>query len=79
MQRGGDILRRFISQHRDAEEWTRGLDQRAVSRVVMISPFIEVVTYSVLDGLRLLVAHDRRHFEQARRAMQSPTFVADAK
>jgi hypothetical protein len=40
---------------------------------------MKVVTYSVLDGLRLLVAHDRRHFEQARRVMQSPDFAAEAR
>ena len=71
----GDIVDRFIVQHRDAEQWTRGLDQRAAARAIMISPFIRVVTYSVLDGLRLLVAHDRRHFEQARRVLQSAKFA----
>jgi len=67
----GDIIHRFVAQHLEAEVWMRGLDQRVTSRAVMISPFIEVVTYSVLDGLRLMVAHDRRHFEQARRVMLS--------
>jgi hypothetical protein len=71
----GDIVDRFIVQHRDAERWARGLDPRAASRAIMTSPFIKVVTYSVLDGLRLLVAHDRRHFEQARRVLQSPAFA----
>jgi hypothetical protein len=30
----------------------------------------------VLDGCRLMVAHDRRHMEQARRVMQMPGFPA---
>lgn len=72
---GGDIIQRFVDQHRRAEEWTRGLDPRVASRTIMISPFISIVTYSVLDGLRLLVAHDRRHFEQARRVMLLPNFA----
>ena len=71
----GDIIRRFVDQHHEAEVWARELDERAASRAVMISPFMKVVTYSVLDGLRLLVAHDRRHFEQARRVMLSPAFA----
>ena len=37
----------------------------------MVSPFVAAITYSVLDGLRLVVAHDHRHFEQARRVMTS--------
>lgn len=65
----GDIIQRFGAQHREIEAWARQLDAGAASRAIMISPFAKVVTYSVLDGLRLLVAHDRRHFEQARRVM----------
>lgn len=70
----GDIIQRFVGQHRDAAEWMGALDERDARRSIMISPFINVVTYSVLDGLRLIVAHDRRHFEQARRVMLSPGF-----
>ena len=66
----GDIIQRFVDQHREIEAWARGLDERTASRAILISPFVKVVTYSVLDGLRLLVAHDRRHFEQARRVME---------
>jgi hypothetical protein len=52
----------------------RALDERDAARAIMTSPFIKVVTYSVLDGSRLILAHDRRHFEQARRVTQSPAF-----
>jgi hypothetical protein len=71
----GDIIRRFVDQHVAAAEWVRTLDQREVSRTIMVSPFIKVVTYSVMDGLRLVVAHDRRHFEQALRVVRSPEFT----
>lgn len=40
----------------------------------MTSPFLAIITYSVLDACRLLVAHDRRHFEQARRVLSSTDF-----
>jgi hypothetical protein len=42
--------------------------------VVMVSPFVRVISYTVLDGWRLVVAHDWRHVEQARRVMQAPGF-----
>jgi hypothetical protein len=32
------------------------------------------LTYSVLDGCRLIVTHERRHFEQARRVTQASGF-----
>ena len=69
-----DVVERFVDQHRALAEWTQALDERDAARVVMISPFVRVVTYSVLDGCRLIVAHDRRHVEQARRVTTSPGF-----
>jgi hypothetical protein len=69
-----DIIQRFIEQHRDAVAWLPALDERDAARAIMTSPFIRVVTYSVLDGWRLILAHDRRHFEQARRLTLSPGF-----
>jgi hypothetical protein len=69
-----DIVRRFVDQHRAAAESTRALEDVRASRVIMISPFVRVVVYSVLDGLRLVVAHDHRHLAQARRVMLSPHF-----
>jgi hypothetical protein len=69
-----DIIQRFVEQHRDAVARVQALDERDAARAIMTSPFIRVVTYSVLDGWRLVVAHDRRHFEQARRVTSSPGF-----
>src|SRR5689334_23814533 len=70
----GDIIQRFVDQHRHAEAWARALDPSVASRTIMTSPFVKEVTYSVLNGLRLMVAHDRRHFEQARRVLLVPSF-----
>lgn len=69
-----DVIQRFVDQHRDIVAWLQALDERHAARVIMTSPFITVVTYSVSDGLRLVLAHDRRHFEQARRVTLSPGF-----
>ena len=69
-----DILLRFIEQHRNAVERVGALDERVAAGTIMTSPFIKVITYSVQDGWRLMFAHDRRHFEQARRVTLSPGF-----
>jgi hypothetical protein len=67
-----DIIPRIVEQHRNAIAWVDRLDEGRAARTIMTSPFIRVITYSVLDGLRLMVAHDRRHFEQARHVTHSP-------
>jgi len=69
-----DVIPRFVEQHREAVAWARTLDERDAARAIMTSPFIKVITYSVLDGWRLVAAHDRRHVEQARRVTLWPEF-----
>jgi hypothetical protein len=64
-----DIIKRFVEHRRTSAEWMRALREPDAARAIMLSPFISVATYSVLDGCRLIVAHDRRHFEQAQRVM----------
>jgi len=69
-----DIIQRFVEQDRDAVARVHALDERIAARTIMTSPFIKVITYSVLDGWRLVFAHDLRHIEQARRVTHSPGF-----
>jgi|SRR5215471_1211098 len=69
-----DVIRRFIDRRSQLVEWVQSLDEKSASRAIMTSPFVDVVAYSVLDACRILVAHDRRHFEQACRVTQAPGF-----
>ena len=50
---------------------TRGLD---LGRTVVTSPISGLVTYSLLDAYRIVVAHERRHFAQARRVTEREGF-----
>lgn len=69
-----DSVQRFVEQHREIVGRVRAMDERRAAQSIMASPFAAVVTYSVLDGLRLMLAHDHRHIEQARRVVQEPGF-----
>ncbi len=69
-----DIVERFVDQQRRAVDVVTRVDERRAAVTVMVSPFVRVITYSVLDGWRLVVAHDRRHIDQARRVMGSTGF-----
>jgi hypothetical protein len=68
------VIERFAAQQREAAARVRALDERDAARLIMVSPFVSFVTYNVLDGCRLIVTHDRRHFEQARRVTREPGF-----
>jgi len=41
---------------------------------VVASPFAGFVTYTLGDALRIMVMHERRHFEQARRVTEAEGF-----
>ena len=71
-----DVVQRFVTQNGEIMKRLQSLDQAVAGRAIMTSPFVHVITYSVLDGWRLVFAHDRRHIEQARRVMQSPGYPA---
>jgi hypothetical protein len=70
-----DIVQRFVEQHRALVAWVRVLDEQRAMGVIMTSPFVRVVTYSVLDGCRLILAHDHRHLQQAGRVLREPASI----
>ena len=69
---GGDIIVRFVGTQVAMRERLRSFEHDAIAVTTMVSPFVSVVAYSVLDACRIIVAHERRHFEQARHVTQSP-------
>jgi hypothetical protein len=68
------IVGRFVDQQRALIAKLDAAAARDLAGVVMASPFLGVVTYSVLDGWRLIVAHERRHVQQAGRVLATPGF-----
>jgi hypothetical protein len=68
-----DTIERFIACQHVLIAGLRALGE-ADARQVMASPFVAQITYSVLDGYRLIAAHQRRHFEQAVRVTAHPGF-----
>src|SRR5574342_386170 len=53
------IIERFVAHQHEAAARVRALEGRDVARIIMVSPFVAFITYSVLDGCRLLVTHER--------------------
>lgn len=63
------IVVQFAAHQRDVAEKIKAIESRGLANVVMTSPFMGFITYSLLDACRIIVVHERRHFEQARRVM----------
>jgi len=68
------IVARFVDRQRELIAKLDASATRDLAGAVMASPFLGIVTYSVLDGWRLIVAHERRHVQQAKQVMATPGF-----
>jgi|SRR5215510_6369596 len=68
------IVERFIAHQRELLAKMQSLENRDPAETIITSPFAGVVIYSLLDAFRLLVAHERRHFAQAQRVMETDGF-----
>ena len=69
-----DIVARFVSNQHDFLLRLEALAEFDLGNIIVTSPFVRVVTYSVLDLFRLSAAHYRRHLAQALRVRQAPNF-----
>jgi hypothetical protein len=68
------IVSRFAANHNELiekMEATLGMD---LDKIFIYSPALKIITYSLIDAYRIIVAHERRHFKQAERVMKSPGF-----
>jgi hypothetical protein len=68
------VVERFLTQQRETLAKMRSLEHKRPETIIITSPFAPVLVYSLLDTFRLLVAHERRHFAQARRVMEMSEF-----
>ena len=48
-------------------EATRGLDLQGI---VMTSPVVRQITYTLMDAYRIVVVHEQNHFVQATQVME---------
>lgn len=68
------IVAIFVEEHARLQrlmEASRALDLDAI---VITSPVMGLITYSLLDACRVIVAHEQNHFVQAARVAETPGF-----
>ena len=71
---GSDIVARFAEHQGELARRLRAAEAFDTRRTVVTSPISGFVTYRFGDACRIVVAHERRHLEQARRVTQSEGF-----
>jgi hypothetical protein len=68
------IIPRFIDQQERVVSYLNTITAVDADTIIITSPVARVITYSLLDACRVIVAHEQRHIRQARRVTQLPEF-----
>lgn len=73
---GADVVQQFVAMQERACELIAGSDGVDLRKTIITSPFMKLITYSLLDGYQIVLVHGRRHMAQAQRVMQAAGFPA---
>lgn len=70
----GAIVRHFLERQEQVIQSMQAMKGLAVEKIIMSSPVTDLITYSVLDACRIIVAHEQRHLLQAKRVLMMSGF-----
>jgi hypothetical protein len=68
------IITRFVDQQDRIVNYLNTITAVDAAKIIITSPVARVITYSLLDACRVIVAHEQRHILQATRVTQLPGF-----
>lgn len=69
-----DIVEQFVKHQREVVEKIKSLENVDLQKTVVTSPFLKLMTYRLGTALEIGVEHEKRHFRQAQRVMQTEGF-----
>jgi hypothetical protein len=68
------VLDDFVDQQNRIVEKMKATEHLDLEKIVITSPIASAITYSLMDAYRIIVVHEQRHFEQARRVTEEAEF-----
>jgi DinB family protein len=68
------IIDDFVAQQAQIVEKMKSTEHLDLEKTIITSPVAAAITYSLMDAYRVIVVHERRHFEQARRVTEEASF-----
>lgn len=68
------IIDDFVAQQEQVIEGMKSTSHLDLEKIVITSPALSFVAYSLMDGYRIIVTHEKRHFQQAQRVAAEPAF-----
>lgn len=70
------VINDFIDQQGKIIEKMKATEHLDLERIIISSPIAVPITYSLMDAYRIIVVHEQRHFQQAKRVTEEIAFPA---
>jgi hypothetical protein len=68
------VINDFIEQQATIVEKMKASEHLNLEKIVITSPAAAAITYSLMDAYRIIVVHEDRHFQQAKRVTEETAF-----
>jgi DinB superfamily len=68
------IIEDFAKHQAELADKIRQTENLDLKKIIITSPFAKSVTYSLFDTYRIIITHEKRHFAQAERVLQTQGF-----
>ncbi len=68
------IIEDFAKHQAEMIDKIRQTENLDTKKIILTSPFIKAITYSLFDTYRIIVTHEKRHFQQAERVKDKENF-----
>ena len=68
------VINDFVAQQKQIVDKMKSTEHLDLEKIVITSPVAGVVIYSLMEAYRLIVVHEQRHFQQAKRVTEEPGF-----
>ncbi|HEX8639370.1 MAG TPA: DinB family protein [Pyrinomonadaceae bacterium] len=69
-----NIVEIFAAHQSELIEKIKSVETADWNEIKITSPFMKLMTYKLEDGFRVVVEHEKRHFRQAERVVESEGF-----
>jgi hypothetical protein len=68
------VIDDFVANQAQVVEKMQASERLDLERTIVTSPIAAPITYSLMDAFRIIVVHERRHFQQAKRVTEDRAF-----
>jgi len=72
------VIDDFVDLQAKIVEKMKATEHLDLEKIIITSPVAAAITYSMMDAYRVIVVHERRHFEQARRVTEEASFPSES-